>query len=108
MIGLRSIARALGGTISGRSVLFPGPGHSRKDRSASLILSPGAPDGFLVFSHCGDDPLQLKDYVRERLGLSRAVERRTERGAHSQREQGRSDDAERTARALAIWREAQP
>ena len=66
---LRTWAAALGGTVSGASVLCPGPGHSRADRSLSVMPSGAAPDGFLVHSHAGDDPLACKDYVRARLGL---------------------------------------
>ena len=51
---LRAVARALGGEMSGSQVLAPGPGHSPKDRSLSVRLSPSAPDGFVAFSHAGD------------------------------------------------------
>jgi putative DNA primase/helicase len=69
MFDTRSVARALGGeVVGGRQVLAPGPGHSRKDRSLSVRLNPNAPDGFLVHSHAGDDPLVCKDYVRSKLG----------------------------------------
>jgi hypothetical protein len=69
MFDLRSLARALGGEVSGRQVLAPGPGHSPKDRSLSVHLSATAPDGFLAFSHAGDDWRDCRDYVRQRLGL---------------------------------------
>src|SRR6266487_2041044 len=65
----RTIARALGGEISGRQILAPGPGHSRLDRSLSIRFDPAAPGGFVVHSFAGDDPFACKDYVRERLGL---------------------------------------
>jgi hypothetical protein len=66
---LRSIARALGGEVAGRQVIAPGPGHSRSDRSLSVKLDATAPDGFLVYSHAGDDWKDCRDYVRSRLGL---------------------------------------
>ena len=66
---LQSIARALGGEVRGGQVLAPGPGHSAKDRSLSVKLDPGAPDGFIVNSFANDDPIQCKDYVREKSGL---------------------------------------
>jgi putative DNA primase/helicase len=66
---LRSLARVLGGEVSGRQVLAPGPGHSHRDRSISICIEPNAPDGFIVHSFAGDDPLVCKDYIRERLGL---------------------------------------
>jgi putative DNA primase/helicase len=70
MLTLQQIAHALGGDVSGTQVLAPGPGHSPKDRSLSIKVDAGAPDGFLVHSFApGDDPIACKDYVRERLGL---------------------------------------
>src|SRR5262249_61408567 len=67
-LNLRAIARALGGEVSGRRVLAPGPHHSPKDRSLCVSLAPATPSGFLVHSFAGDDPIQCKDYVRARLG----------------------------------------
>ena len=66
---LQTLARALGGEISNGQVLAPGPGHSAIDRSLSVKLDAGAPDGFLVHSFSTDDPIVCRDYVRERLGL---------------------------------------
>jgi hypothetical protein len=66
---LRSLARALGGEIAGGQVVCPGPGHSSKDRSLCVKLSATSPDGFVVFSHAGDDIGPCKDHVRARLGL---------------------------------------
>lgn len=70
MGALHDWARRLGGEVSGRaSIVCPGPGHSRRDRSLSVRLSAEAPDGFIVHSFAGDDPLVCRDHVRERLGL---------------------------------------
>jgi hypothetical protein len=66
---LRSWAAALGGEIAGASISCPGPGHSRKDRSLAVTPSVAAPNGFLVHSFCGDDPIACLDYVRARLGM---------------------------------------
>src|SRR5262249_27206144 len=68
-IDLKILAKALGGQVSGQQVLAPGPGHSPTDRSLSVKLDPRAPDGFLVHSFAGDDPIACKDYVREKAGL---------------------------------------
>src|SRR5262245_6957039 len=38
-LDLRAVARALGGNVSGRNVVAPGPGHSHTDRSLSLSRS---------------------------------------------------------------------
>src|SRR4051794_2624717 len=65
---LSAIARALGGEVHGYQVLAPGLGHSWRDRSLSVRPNPRAPDGLLVHSFAGDDPLAAKDYVRRRLG----------------------------------------
>ena len=53
MIAVRTAAIALCGDVVGReSVLCPGPGHSPKDRSLSVRLTP---DGPVVHSFAGDD-----------------------------------------------------
>ena len=67
---LRRIAIALRGEVSGNQVLAPGPNHNDADRSLAVRLSPSAPDGFLAFSHAGDDWRTVRDYVREKLGIS--------------------------------------
>jgi hypothetical protein len=69
-LDIRSLARALSGDVSGRNhLLAPGPGHSRQDRSLSVKLDPAAPDGFLVKSFAGDDPIACRDHVRAAAGL---------------------------------------
>jgi putative DNA primase/helicase len=70
-MSLRAMAAALGGEVSGKSVLAPGPGHSAKDRSLSVTLSAtSSSDGFMVYSHAGDDWQACRDYVRGKLVLS--------------------------------------
>lgn len=70
MNDLAQLARALGGETCGRdTVLAPGPGHSPRDRSLAIRLSAEAPDGFLIYSHAGDDWRACRDHVRSRLGL---------------------------------------
>jgi putative DNA primase/helicase len=120
-LDLRAIARALGGEVSGRRVLAPGPQHSPKDRSLCVSLAPATPSGFLVHSFAGDDPIQCKDYVRARLGLpawqpgeeqehrihpSRfrdfdrvTINRETERRPRTE------DDIVRSERAKKLWNE---
>ena len=66
---LQSLARALGGNISGSSVLCPGPGHSAKDRSLSVTPSLASPTGFIVHSHAGDDWRNCRDHVASLLGM---------------------------------------
>jgi hypothetical protein len=67
----KHVADVLGGEIYGKEILVPGPGHSPKDRSLSIRLDPAAPDGFLAHSFAGDDPLECKDYARDKLGIRR-------------------------------------
>jgi putative DNA primase/helicase len=69
MIDPKVCARALGGEVRGQEILAPGPGHSAADRSLSVKLDADAPDGFVVNSFAGDDPIACRDYVREKAGL---------------------------------------
>ena len=71
MLDAASIARLFGGQVAGaNTVLVPGPGHSStRDRSLAIRLEPKAPDGFLTYSHAGDDWRACRDHVRQRLGL---------------------------------------
>jgi putative DNA primase/helicase len=105
----RAVARALGGSVSGRHVIAPGPRHSRADRSLSIQIDPSAPDGFRCNSFAGDDWRECRDYVRQALGLG-AWQRRRGRSAPSRptRPMASFDDGagERTALALRLWNEA--
>jgi hypothetical protein len=118
---LKSLRAVLGGEIVGRQLTCPGPGHSPRDRSLSVRLDPGAPDGFVVFSHAGDDFRNCRDYVRQRLGMPQwqpgdgrdrrvlledlrafdiaAVDREAGHQPHS------DDDRIRIMRAVRIWDE---
>jgi Protein of unknown function (DUF3631) len=66
---LREMAKLLDGETRGDEVLCPGPGHSGADRSLAVRLDGAAPDGFIVHSFAGDDPITCKDYVRQKCGL---------------------------------------
>jgi putative DNA primase/helicase len=116
-----TIARALGGEVVGRQVLAPGPGHSGLDRSLSIRIEPGAPDGFLCHSFAGDDPIVCKNHVRQRLGLpewkpgderDRRVDAsqqarfdRTAIDREATKRPRSEDDILRIKRAVAIWNE---
>ena len=70
MIEVRAAARLLGGDVIGRdAVAAPGPGHSPRDRSLTVKFAAHAPDGFVAYSHCGDDWRDCRDHVRAQLGL---------------------------------------
>ena len=66
---INKISEALGGDVTNGQVLAPGPGHSAKDRSLSVKLDSNAPDGFVVHSFAGDNPIACRDHVRRKLGL---------------------------------------
>jgi putative DNA primase/helicase len=104
---LRSVAHALGGEVCGAQVLAPGPGHSAKDRSLSVCLSATAPDGFLTFSHSGDDFATCQDFARKRLGLHADGWKGIGRKGDDQKAASRPtvSDEGRTAAALRIWAE---
>lgn len=123
MIDARAIARALGGdVVAHNTIAAPGPGHSRKDRSLTIKLDPGAPDGFVVFSHAGDDWRDCRDHVREQLGWPRwqpgngrdrrvdpsrvrAFDRAVVEAEAGPRERT-ADELARIERAVAIWNAA--
>jgi putative DNA primase/helicase len=107
MLDLRTIARIMGGEITGRnSCNVPGPGHSNADRSLSIKLSARAPGGFVVYSHANDDPIECRDYVRGRLGLSK-WQAKDQRTPFVVTHGGPDYDKERSKRfALRIWSES--
>jgi putative DNA primase/helicase len=105
----RAVARALGGSVSGRQVVAPGPGHSRADRSLSIKIDLAAPDGFIVHSFAGDSPIACRDYVRAALGLGARERRRrrpSPRCSPSCNVAQEDDAAYRSALALRLWNEA--
>src|SRR5438128_2683852 len=69
VIELRQLASALGGEVVGGEVLCPGPGHSAHDRSLAVRPDKDAPAGFLIHSFSGDDPIECRDHVRQKLAL---------------------------------------
>ena len=68
---LQHVAHALGGEVSAGQVLAPGPGHGSHDRSLAVRPAQNAPDGLLIYSHCGDDLRTCRDHVLSRLGIIR-------------------------------------
>jgi putative DNA primase/helicase len=108
MLDPRAVARALGGSVTGRHVIAPGPGHTRADRSLSIEIDPTAPDGFRCNSFAGDDWRECRDYVRQALGLGAWRWRRRSAPFRPTGPIVRSDDGggERTAVALRLWNEA--
>ena len=112
-MSVRAIAAVLGGQVAGiNTVLCPGPSHSRRDRSLAVRLDPHAPDGFICFSHCGDDWQQCRDHIRQRLGLPAwqpgAGKRLSVVEQYVGHQQGIDDELGRAriAYAQTIWNEA--
>ena len=85
------LACALDGEITGRvSVLAPGPGHSRADRSLSIKIDPGAAHGFVVHSFAGDSAAVCRAHVLAALGIPASP------NAHHQLRRSRRKSALRT------------
>jgi len=110
---LATIARILKGEVSSGQVLAPASGHSLRDRSLSIKVSPTAPGGLIVHLFSGGDVLAEKDRVLDALGFSRGEEwRGPSRSKPSPVERAMaarpstSKEQDRTARALAIFHEA--
>src|SRR5262245_9220282 len=80
-LSLSQLANALNGEVRGDKVYAPGPGHSATDRSLTVWLRAGAPDGFTVHSHAGDDVNACRDFVRERAGMPAFAPKKTN-GTH--------------------------
>src|SRR5579863_7216121 len=107
MIGLRELAIALGGIVSGGQVLAPGPGHSKGDRSLSVRLDASAPNDVRVYSFAEDDWRDCLDHVRARAGLTRETAPFRAHGGRWQarvREPGENN----RDRAIGLWRRRKP
>lgn len=61
----QDITKRFNGDWHGDYGTFPTPGHGPKDRGMSVKDDPGAPDGVLINSFNGGDPLAIKDQCRE-------------------------------------------
>ena len=111
-LALREIAVALGGEVSGRQVLAPGPNHARTDRSLSVRLSAQSPGGFVCHSFAGDPFDACRDYVAAKLGIlafqpsSRLDANRPALVRPSRAPAPEPDHAARIARAVALWHES--
>lgn len=103
-MNLRSVARALGGNITGGHVMAPGPGHSKHDRSLAVFVDPHSPDMFRVHSFSGDRWQDCRDYVKTRIGIADAPAICPEQ--EPVKTEGVSDGKARTIRALTVWSDA--
>jgi hypothetical protein len=100
------IAEALGGDVTNGEALVPGPGHSAEDRSLSIKLDSAAPDGFVVHSFAGDDPIACRDYVRKKLGLPEFSKKKTSGSSSKNKKGNRPTKAWSPVVARYIYRRA--
>src|SRR5262249_11514853 len=105
---VREAAKLLGGEATGNKIQCPGPGHSRRDRSLSVLFDQHLPDGFVVRSFAGDDDLGCKAWGRAQLGLRvRDWRRPIPRDLPRRQPRYASDDqSDRIKGGLAIWQGA--
>jgi phage/plasmid primase-like uncharacterized protein len=107
MNDLGDIVRRLGGQLyhGGRSAVIPGPGHSRRDRSLSLMLGEG---GRIVFhSHAGDGCREVMAYLGLQPGAGATPRARPRDEARRRRRLAAEREADRTLCA-ALWNAARP
>jgi putative DNA primase/helicase len=100
---LTALAKALGGDISGSSVLCPGPGHSQKDRSLSVTPSFASPTGFICHSHAGDRWQDCRDHVAALLGMG-GTQHRQASPAPSASPSTSPSTSDRSATAIKLWK----
>jgi putative DNA primase/helicase len=98
MTDLNRAAALLGGEVSGRQILAPGPGHSPSDRSLAVRFSDC---DFIVHSFAGQDFRECRDHVKRLLGIYGGYAPACIRPS-PQPETG-EDIASRIDRALGYW-----
>lgn len=107
-MSLAAIVAALGGELhaGGGAAHVPAPGHSRADRSVSLLLDG---DRVVVHGFGSSDWREVRDHLRG-LGLIDFEGRLTGRrpGATTGAPAGRPVPRVRTAAAVALWEAARP
>jgi len=102
---LREIVERIGGEIlqGGQAAIVPGPGHSRRDRSLSLKLSP---DGKVLFYSFANDQAGA---VMQYLGIGASQERVSDQEAQRRRQERKrafeEDLAIKRAFCVRVWRE---
>lgn len=103
----RMLARVLGGDVVGTNrVVAPGPGHSKADRSMSVLVTDTAADGFVVTSFSDDDWRACRDHVRERMSLGLRAISSSRQQAYQPTCVGDAGDRQRLVERL--WQESLP
>ena len=95
---IEKIAEALGGDVTNGEALVPGPGHTAEDRSLAIKCDSAAPDGFVVHSFAGDDPIVCRDYIREKCGQAQWKPKSNANG-HARRSEDEVEAALATAQS---------
>jgi hypothetical protein len=100
-----AVARALGGQVTGPNrIAAPGPAHSPKDRSLSLLLDPNLPEGFRVHSFACDDWRACRDHVLAALRMSGSGSAETRMRLRQACDPIRPNrPADNTAKARFLW-----
>lgn len=106
MLDLRDIVTRLGGDLyaGGRAATVPGPGHSRRDRSLSLVLSEDG-ERVVFYSHANDSPRDCMMHLGIEARHSDSASSREERARFKRKmEEARRLEAEADRNfCRAVW-----
>lgn len=61
------VAKIFNGKVSSGWIHIAGPNHSSNDYSLGIKFDPNEADGFIVYSFAGDDLVECKNYVLQKL-----------------------------------------
>lgn len=103
---LHELAKQLHADINGPWLNIRAPGHSTSDRSLGIRFDPSATHGFRLSSLAGDDPVVCRKHVLKllaKVASGGAIEIEMQETLDTD-----AGQRERIARALLIWKEAQP
>lgn len=109
---LHSLKARIGGQVNGARGVFPGPAHSRHDRSLSLW---DLGDRVLAYSFAGDDYEEVASYLSAhgielatRATLTPVEKRRFNALMKKAREEEAVENERKRRIALSLWERAQP
>ncbi len=100
MTPAQKITRHFGGEWHGTYGSFPAPGHSKGDRGMTVKDEPSAPNGVLINSFNGGDPIECFDDLR-RAGILPPLSRANDNSASgARRETGHYEYTDRNGEVL--------
>jgi putative DNA primase/helicase len=103
---LAGLADAMHGSLNGKWINIPGPGHGKADRSLGVMFDPSARGGFDVHSFAGDDRRRCRAHVKKKL---RQIATNGSVPLQIDTSSGVDDDAQaKILRAIRIWDNAEP